>query len=96
LSRIDPALLDLAEPQPQSVVVQRDDLPLVVEHGGAGRSRLRVGRVVQEPVGDVDDLVLAQRDLLLLAARVLHEHSHWSSGPIPGMRYQRSTVHHDA
>ena len=54
-------------------VVQRDDLPLVVEHRRAGGARLGVGGVVQVAVGDVDDLVLAQRDLLLLAARVLHD-----------------------
>ena len=54
-------------------VVQRDDLPLVVEHRRAGGARLGVGRVVQEAVGDVDDPVLAQGDLLLLAARVLHD-----------------------
>ena len=54
-------------------VMQRDGLPLVVEHERARGAGLGVGRVVQEPLGDVDDLVLAQRDLLLLAARVLHD-----------------------
>ena len=54
-------------------VVQRHDLPLVVEHRRAGRARLGVGAVVHEPFRDVDDLVLPQRDLLLLTAGVLHD-----------------------
>jgi hypothetical protein len=54
-------------------VVQRDDLPLVVEHQRARRARLGVGRVVEVVVEHVDDAVVAQRDLLPLAPRVLDD-----------------------
>ena len=50
-----------------------DQLPLVVEHRGAGRPGLGVGAVVEEVVEQVDDLVVAQGDLLGPSAGVLDD-----------------------
>jgi hypothetical protein len=54
-------------------VVEGDDLPLVVEHWRARRARLGVGLVVHEGLRQVDDPVVAQRDLLDLPAGVLDD-----------------------
>ena len=54
-------------------MVQRDDVPLVGEDRGARRPRRGVGLVVDEVVEEVDDLVLAQRELLGLAVGVLDD-----------------------
>ena len=57
-------------------MVQGDDFPAVVEDGGAGRAGVGVGLVVEEVVlvvGELQDLVLPQRDLLELAHRVLDD-----------------------
>ena len=54
-------------------VVERDDLPLIVEHRRAGRARFGVCLVVQKHVEHIDDAVVAQSDLLLLAAWMLND-----------------------
>ncbi len=53
--------------------MQRDDFPLVVEDRRTRGPLTGVGLVVQEPLQHVDDLVLAERDLLGLASRVLDD-----------------------
>ena len=62
-------------------MVQSHDLPSVVEHRGARGARGGVGLVVQEVGQHVDDLVLAQADLLGLAAGMLDD-----VGPLRGDR----------
>ena len=54
-------------------VVQRDDLPLVVEHRRARRAGFGVGFVVEELLEHVDDPVFPQGDLLLATLRVLDD-----------------------
>ncbi len=54
-------------------VVQCDHLPLIVQHGRTRRARIGVGGVVEVGVEEIDDLVVAQRDFLRRAFRVLDD-----------------------
>ena len=63
-------------------VVERDDLPRVVEDRRPRGAGLGVCLVVEEGVEHVHDPVLAQRDLLLLAARMLDDRDETTRGSI--------------
>lgn len=63
----------LGVPPGYAGMVERDQFPLVVEDWRAGRSRRRIGLVMEEVGQHITDLVFVQRDLLRISIRMLDD-----------------------